>query len=69
MSLLSTQTVMIVSNLTTNERANYQRYHHFKTSDGKYRNPFNRGLWMNCLEYWKIVAPAHMSRRRQTHIV
>ena len=58
----------MVTNLTTNERANHTRYRHFKTHDGKYRNPFDRGFLLNCLEYWHLVETRNIATR-QTHIV
>lgn len=61
---------MILRNLTTNEKANYHRYRHFKTPEGKFRNPFDRGVMMNCLEYWHIIDPVHIARTRpQSHVV
>ena len=38
----------LLSNLTTNERHNCKRYPHFKTVDGRFTNPFDRGVAANC---------------------
>lgn len=38
----------LLSNLTTNERYNRKRYPHFKTLDGGFTNPFDRGVAANC---------------------
>ena len=61
---------MIISNITTNEKANYTRYRHFKTEDGSFHNPFDRGVFYNCLEYWHLITPSGGTRmRKHTHIV
>ena len=52
----------MVLNMTTNERANYKRYRHFRDAHGHYHNPFSRGVLMNVLEYFNIVAPLHARR-------
>ena len=38
----------LLSNITTNERYNRKRYPHFKTLDGGFYNPFDRGVAANC---------------------
>ena len=69
-SAIFIQLQIIVTNLTTNEKANYTRYHHFKTMDGKYLNPFDRGVLLNCLEYFYVVDPPHIAKRKvQAHVV
>lgn len=62
------QKVLIRYNMTTNEHANYRRYRHFRTADGRYHNPFNRGLVANSLEYWNITEPPH-SKWRATYVI
>ena len=42
----------ILSNLTTNERANLARYSHFAAVDGSFYNPFDRGAARNCHAYF-----------------
>mmetsp|Transcript_29288 Transcript_29288/g.73115 ORF Transcript_29288/g.73115 Transcript_29288/m.73115 type:complete len:506 (-) Transcript_29288:48-1565(-) len=42
----------LLRNLTTNEVHNYKRYAHFKTDDGGFRNPFDRGVCANCHAYF-----------------
>ena len=42
----------LLSNLTTNERCNHKRYPHFKTLDGGFFNPFDRGLAANCRAFF-----------------
>ena len=63
------QLYTIIFNLTTNERANYRRYRHFKTANGRYKNPFDRGLIKNCLEYWNVIDQVGVVRRRSNHMV
>ncbi|KAL5460537.1 hypothetical protein EMCRGX_G033989 [Ephydatia muelleri] len=60
--MLETQVVTMVKNMTINERSNKTRYRHFKAPDGKFRNPFSRGLVRNCLEFWNIAEPSHYRR-------
>lgn len=61
---------MVLNNMTTNEKANYSRYRHFKTVDGRFKNPFDRGILMNCLEYWHFVDPLYIAKtKRQSHVV
>ena len=38
--------------MTTNERHNAHRYSHFKTADGTFHNPFDRGPRRNCYAYF-----------------
>ena len=59
---LSFQIRLIFGNLTTNERANYRRYRHFRDGHGNYRNPFNRGVFYNVLEYFHVVEPPYVKK-------
>lgn len=61
-------TYQILTNVTTLERGSYQRYRHFRTSDGaSFRNPFNKGPIRNTLEFFNILTPTYA--RRPTVIV
>lgn len=53
LSMLMLYQVRIVCfNLTTNEQINAARYPHFRTPDGRYRNPFDLGrTWKNIAEF------------------
>ena len=42
----------LLGNVTTNERHNHHRYSHFKTVDGAFHNPFDRGPRRNCQVYF-----------------
>ncbi|XP_075471713.1 uncharacterized protein LOC142503430 isoform X2 [Ascaphus truei] len=48
---------MAAVNITTNERINVKKYAYFKDDKGKFRNPFDRGLFLNVLEFIHIIAP------------
>ncbi|XP_053559612.1 uncharacterized protein LOC128650009 [Bombina bombina] len=49
--------IMAAVNLTTNEKVNMKKYAYLKDSNGKFSNPFNRGLCKNVLEYVHIIPP------------
>jgi hypothetical protein len=50
-TLICTHLYLISVNLTTNEYINYTKYDYlFK--DGKFMNPFNRGIFSNCYTFW-----------------
>lgn len=40
-------------NITTNELANMHRYHYLRSKDGRFTNPFDRGCWNNCSQFFK----------------
>ncbi|XP_071505691.1 palmitoyltransferase ZDHHC17-like [Diadema antillarum] len=43
--------------VTTNERLNISRYKHFEPipdKPGKYRNPFDRGVFKNCVDFFSL---------------
>eukprot|EP00966_Prymnesium_polylepis_P060713 1408706-Prymnesium_polylepis.2 len=42
----------LLKNVTTNERHNHHRYAHFKSVDGAFHNPFDRGMRANCTAYF-----------------
>ncbi|CAK9072617.1 unnamed protein product [Durusdinium trenchii] len=53
--LLVNHLYLAAVNLTTNEMINAYRYDHFwQVIDGRkvFRNPFNKGVLKNCLEFW-----------------
>lgn len=41
---------LTAKNLTTNEVMNSHRYQYMRTEQGKFQNPFDRGLVKNCVE-------------------
>ena len=43
---------LTLRNLTTNEDMNKHRYHYLKNDLNQYHNPFSRGPWGNCIEFW-----------------
>ncbi len=67
--ILFTQFKLMFTNLTLNEEVNYTRYRHFKTMDGRFRNPFNRGLVHNILEYWHLKRNPLILVQGQKHIL
>ncbi|XP_074619564.1 uncharacterized protein LOC141878494 [Acropora palmata] len=50
-------THQISTNLTTNERINKKRYVYLKGPSGIFLNPFDKGCFKNCLEYFHWVQP------------
>lgn len=42
----------VLANVTTNEHTNWRRYKYLQDGKGAYHNPFNRGWWINTLEYF-----------------
>ena len=46
----------LLHNLTTNEWHNRKRYPHFKTIDGSFVNPFDRGVAHNCKTFFCAAA-------------
>ncbi|XP_074651026.1 uncharacterized protein LOC141905858 isoform X3 [Tubulanus polymorphus] len=47
----------MLKNITTNEYINYKRYSYLKDANGRFYNPFNRGVLMNILEYIYLRLP------------
>lgn len=45
----------MVTNLTSNERINQKRYSYLIGSDGKFHNPFDRGIIRNILEHFYFI--------------
>ncbi len=43
--------LQIARNITTNEMSNAARYNYLKDSNGRFHNPFDRGLRKNCMEF------------------
>lgn len=54
---------LTVKNLTTNEVMNSHRYQHMRTEQGKFQNPFDRGILKNCMER---CLPAYISDSNQS---
>ncbi|XP_078532927.1 uncharacterized protein LOC144818921 [Lissotriton helveticus] len=46
---------MAACNITTNERMNYPRYSYLKDENGQFVNPFNRGVWLNLMEFCHLI--------------
>ena len=63
------QYMLMILNMTTNERANYKRYRHFRDGHGNYSNPFSRGVFYNILEYFNIIDPVYLQNRAKSYIV
>ena len=59
----------MILNMTTNERANYKRYRHFRDGHGNFINPFSRGLFYNILEYFNIVNPVYLRNKGKGYVV
>ena len=53
-ALLMEQTVNIARNITTNERLNRSRYPWMNDAQGKPFNHFDRGIFANTLEFWRV---------------
>ena len=49
------QLTLALSNMTTNESINHKRYKHWQDKDGKFHNPFDRGLRINVLEFLLVI--------------
>ncbi|CAK9209241.1 unnamed protein product [Sphagnum troendelagicum] len=49
--LTGVQAVQIARNITTNEMSNAARYNYLKYSNGRFHNPFDRGVRKNCMEF------------------
>jgi palmitoyltransferase ZDHHC13/17 len=43
--------LQIARNITTNEMANSMRYVYLRGPGGRFRNPFDHGVWKNCSEF------------------
>ncbi|KAM4807711.1 uncharacterized protein WCC33_017137 [Rhinophrynus dorsalis] len=48
---------MAAVNITTNERMNVKKYSYLKDERGEFHNPFDRGLYLNLLEFIHIIPP------------
>ncbi|XP_076468216.1 uncharacterized protein LOC143299023 [Babylonia areolata] len=44
-----------LKNITTNERVNKKRYSYLKDSEGRFHNPFDKGVLRNLLEYLHLA--------------
>lgn len=55
--LTARQLFVVASNLTVNEMINRDRYGYLKAKDGSYWNPFDVGVFRNCLEFWTGTEP------------
>ena len=52
----------MVTNLTSNERINQKRYSYLIGSDGKFYNPFDRGIIRNILEHFYLISEYEIKR-------
>eukprot|EP00434_Breviolum_minutum_P007525 symbB.v1.2.006643.t1/scaffold394.1/size213099/8 len=53
--LLANHLYLVGVNMTTNEMVNCYRYEHFwQVTNGRkvFKNPFHKGILMNCMEFW-----------------
>ena len=41
----------IARNITTNEMANMMRYSYLRDPNGRFRNPYDHGIWNNCHDF------------------
>ncbi|XP_075056110.1 uncharacterized protein LOC142141483 isoform X1 [Mixophyes fleayi] len=48
---------MAAVNITTNERINVKKYTYLMDESGKFYNPFNRGIFLNLLEFVHLIPP------------
>ncbi|KAG8454115.1 hypothetical protein GDO86_000671 [Hymenochirus boettgeri] len=48
---------MALVNITTNERINVKKYSYLKDDSGSFHNPFDRGFYLNLLEFIHIIPP------------
>ena len=46
---------MISVNLTTNERINLRRYKYLYDENGMYKNPYDRGVVKNWMEFLNLI--------------
>lgn len=53
--MLIYHTQLSVVNLTTNEHQNLYKYDYLKKHNGRYQNPYFRGLWSN---FWDRMNPS-----------
>ena len=53
--LTGAQVHQALRNITTNELANAHRYHYLRDADGKFRNPFDRGMANNARAFLRGV--------------
>ena len=54
------QIYQALKNQTTNEGINWKRYDYMKDANGKYRNPFDRGVVTNMMEYFYLIPPMQL---------
>ncbi|OCT99816.1 probable protein S-acyltransferase 23 [Xenopus laevis] len=59
---------MALVNITTNERINVKKYTYLKDDRGHFRNPFDRGLYLNFLEFIDLVAPLSEDYIQKKHL-
>ncbi|XP_073511819.1 uncharacterized protein [Phyllobates terribilis] len=59
---------MAATNITTNERMNAKKYLYLMDEEGKFYNPFDRGLFLNILEFIHLIPPLSEDRIRRKQI-
>lgn len=52
----------MATNLTSNERINRKRYSYLNSEDGKFRNPYDRGIVKNILEHFYVIKERKIER-------
>jgi palmitoyltransferase len=45
----------VIRNITTNELANLHRYHYLRNADGRFKNPFDKGISQNMYTFCAVV--------------
>ncbi|XP_077135220.1 uncharacterized protein LOC143790285 isoform X2 [Ranitomeya variabilis] len=59
---------MAATNITTNERMNAKKYLYLMDEEGKFYNPFDRGLLLNILEFIHLIPPLSEDRIKRKQI-
>ncbi|KAM4050228.1 uncharacterized protein ACNLHF_014612 isoform 1-T1 [Anomaloglossus baeobatrachus] len=59
---------MAATNITTNERMNAKKYFYLMDEEGKFSNPFDRGLFLNILEFIHVIPPLSEDRVKRKQI-
>lgn len=48
---------MASMNMTTNERLNAKKYSYLMDGRGRFYNPYDKGLFLNLLEFFHFITP------------
>lgn len=71
--LILRQLACIAANLTTNELISRRKYSYLRAEDGGFWNPFDRGCFSNCQQFWCLPRPDwaavyQQSRQVRNHV-